>query len=174
LRLETKEDKMGLKMTGKNREKSWCGWFRHTDRASLEQVLKMPLRIQHVYEVQAQCQLALEKAQGVYKRYADRHRQDLSFAVGDRVWLEAYNLSTDAPSKKLAAKRLGPYTITELVGPVSYRLDIPVGWRIHNVFHGGLLSRTRDDTIPGHRPEPAPVVHMQDRELWVIDRFVNS
>jgi hypothetical protein len=29
LRLETKEDKMGIKMTGKNREKSWCGWFRH-------------------------------------------------------------------------------------------------------------------------------------------------
>jgi hypothetical protein len=30
LRLETKEDKMGIKMTGKNREKSWCGWFHHT------------------------------------------------------------------------------------------------------------------------------------------------
>jgi hypothetical protein len=30
LRLETKEDKMGIKMTGKNREKSWCGWFRYT------------------------------------------------------------------------------------------------------------------------------------------------
>jgi hypothetical protein len=29
LRLETKEDKMGVKMTGKNREKSWCGWFHH-------------------------------------------------------------------------------------------------------------------------------------------------
>jgi hypothetical protein len=31
LRLETKEDKMGIKMTEKNREKSWCGWFRHID-----------------------------------------------------------------------------------------------------------------------------------------------
>jgi hypothetical protein len=30
LRLETKEGKMGIKMTGKNREKSWCGWFRYT------------------------------------------------------------------------------------------------------------------------------------------------
>jgi hypothetical protein len=92
----------------------------YTDRASPEQILDTPLRIQHIYEVQAQCQLVLEKAQKVYKRYANRHQQDLSFTIGDRVWLEAYNLSTDAPSKKLAAKRLGPYTITKLVGPSSY------------------------------------------------------
>jgi hypothetical protein len=146
----------------------------YTDRASLEQVLDMPLRIQHIYEVQARCQLALEKAQRIYKRYADHHRQDLTFVVGDRVWLEAYNLSTNAPSKKLAAKRLGPYTVTELVGLSSYRLDIPVGWKLHNVFHTGLLSRTQDDTIVGRHPEPAPVVRIQDKELWVIDRFVNS
>jgi hypothetical protein len=30
LRLETKESKMGIKMTRKNREKSWCGWFHHS------------------------------------------------------------------------------------------------------------------------------------------------
>jgi transposase InsO family protein len=114
----------------------------YTDRASPEQILDTPLRIQHIYEVQARCQLALEKAQKVYKRYTDRHQQDLSFAIRDRVWLEAYNLSTDAPSKKLAAKRLGPYTVTGLVGPSSYQLDIPIGWRLHNVFHAGLLSQT--------------------------------
>jgi hypothetical protein len=121
----------------------------YTDCVSPEQILDTPLRIQHIYEVQAQCQLALEKAQKVYKCYADCHWQDLSFAVGDCVWLEVYNLSTDAPSKKLATKRLGPYTVTELVGPSSYQLDIPVGWRLHNVFHAGLLSCTQDDTIPG-------------------------
>jgi hypothetical protein len=122
----------------------------YTDRASPEQILDTPLRIQHIYKVQARCQLTLEKAQRVYKHYADRHRQDLSFAVRDCVWLEAYNLSTDAPLKKLAAKHLGPYTVTEVVGPSSYCLDIPIGWRLHNVFHAGLLSHTQDDTIPGH------------------------
>jgi hypothetical protein len=35
LRLETKEGKMGIKMTRKNREKSWCGWFRYTYYSSL-------------------------------------------------------------------------------------------------------------------------------------------
>jgi hypothetical protein len=146
----------------------------YTDQASPEQVLEMPLRIQHIYEVQACCQLVLEKAQRVYKQYANHHCQDLSFSVGDQVWLEAYNLSTDALSKKLAAKHLGLYTVTELVGPSSYQLDIPVGWRLHNIFHAGLLSCTKEDTIPGQHPTPAPIVHMQDKELWVIDCFVNS
>ena len=146
----------------------------YTDRTTNEQSLAFPERLHHIHEVQARCQLAIEKAQKTYKRYADRKRQDLSFAIGDRVWLESYNLSTDAPSKKLAAKRLGPYTILEQVGNSSYRLDILVTWRVHNVFHAGLLSRTKDDTIPGRNPAPQPMIRIQDQELWVIDCFVNS
>ena len=146
----------------------------YTNRASPDQILDLPMRLQHIHEVQARCQLAIEKAQQVYKRYADRKRQDVSFAPGDRVWLESYNLSTDAPSKKLPAKRLGPYTILESVGPSSYRLDIPATWRVHNVFHAGLLSRTREDTIPGRVPTPEPKVQIRQQELWVIEKFVNS
>jgi hypothetical protein len=146
----------------------------YTDRTSPEQVLALPERLHQIHEVQARCQLAIEKAQRVHKQYADRKRQDLSFTVGDRVWLESYNLSMDAPSKKLAAKRLGPYSILERVGTMSYQLDIPATWRVHNVFHVGLLSRTKEDTIPGWRADPQLVVRIQDQELWVIDRFVNS
>jgi hypothetical protein len=114
----------------------------YTDCTRPDQMLETPVRIQHIYEVQACCQLVLEKAQQVYKQYADCHHQDLSFTVGDCVWLESYNLSTDALSKKLAAKRLGPYTVEKLVGPSSYQLNIPVRWKIHNVFHAGLLLQT--------------------------------
>ena len=146
----------------------------YTDRISPDQVRSLPDRLHAIHEVQARCQLALEKAQRIYKRYADRGRKDLSFAIGDKVWLESYNLSTDAPSKKLAAKRLGPYTVLEHIGPASYRLDIPNSWKVHNVFHGGLLSRTKDDTIPGRIADPQPVIKIQEKELWVIDRFVNS
>jgi hypothetical protein len=146
----------------------------YTDRTGPDQMLETPMRIQHIHEVQARCQLTIEKAQQVYKRYADRHHQDLSFMVGDQVWLESYNLSMDAPSKKLATKRLGPYKVQKLVGPSSYQLNIPTTWKIHNVFHAGLLSHTKDDTIVGRVPEPAPIVRLQEKELWVIDRFVNS
>ena len=141
---------------------------------SPDQILELPIQLQHIHEVQARCQLAIEKAQQVYKRYANRSRQDLPFAIGDKVWLESYNLSTDAPLKKLAAKRFGPYEILELVGPMLYRLDIPASWRVHNVFHAGLLSRTKEDTIPNHVTPPQLRITMRKQELWVIDRFVNS
>jgi hypothetical protein len=44
----------------------------YTDRAGPEQMLETLMRIQHIHEVQAQCQLALKKAQQVYKHYTDR------------------------------------------------------------------------------------------------------
>jgi len=146
----------------------------YTNRASPDQILELPLRLQHIHEVQARCQLAIEKAQRIYKRYVDRERRDLSFTVGDKVWLESYNLSTDAPSKKLAAKRLGPYEVLEAIGPSSYRLAIPASWKVHNVFHAGLLSHTKEDTIPGRVAPPQPRITMREQELWVIDQFVNS
>ena len=92
----------------------------------------------------------------------------------DRVWLKSYNLSTDAPSKKLGAKRLGPYEVLERGGSLAYQISIPVTWCVHNVFHVSLLSCTKEDTIPGRIPAAQPIVQMQDQELWVIDRFVNS
>jgi len=45
---------------------------------------------------------------------------------------------------------------------------------VHNVFHGGLLSRTKEDTILGRVPPPEPIIQIVDQELWVIEKFVNS
>ena len=39
------------------------------------------------------------------------------------------------------------------------------------------MSRTKEDTIPGRGPDaqaPRPPVRVQDQELWVIEKFVNS
>jgi hypothetical protein len=84
------------------------------------------------------------------------------FSVGDKVWLESYNLSTDDPSKKLTAKQLGPYEIMENIGSNSHQLAIPVHWRVHNMFHASLLSKTKDNTILGWVPELQPMVQIQD------------
>ncbi len=45
---------------------------------------------------------------------------------------------------------------------------------MHNVFHAGLLLRTKGDTIAGQIPEAQPVVKILEKELWVIDQFMNS
>ena len=73
-------------------------------------------------------------------RVANRARRDLSFEVGDRVWLSTRNLPLKIGTRKLAAIFAGPYVVTEAVGPVAYRLELPSDWQIHDVFHVSQLK----------------------------------
>ena len=48
-------------------------------------------------------------------------------------------------TKKLGPKFVGPFKILQRVGKVSYRLEIPEVWKIHNVFHICLLKEYHKD-----------------------------
>ena len=55
------------------------------------------------------------------------------FKKGDRVWLDTRNLKTNH-HKKIAPKWEGPFEITDVMGPVTYQINLPESWKIHNVF----------------------------------------
>ena len=70
----------------------------------------------------------IETAQSRQKSYADTRRRPLEFQVGDSVFLKV------APMKgvmrfdkkgKLSPRYIGPYLITERIGKVAYKLDLP-------------------------------------------------
>ena len=52
----------------------------------------------------------------------NRHRRDIHFEVGEKVWLATKHLPLRLGTRKLAAIWTGPYTILERVGPVAFRL----------------------------------------------------
>ena len=62
------------------------------------------------------------------------------FAKRDKVWLEARNLKCLYENHKFAPKREGPFLISKVLSPITYRLSIPSKWKIHNTFHAFLLS----------------------------------
>ncbi len=62
------------------------------------------------------------------------------FKHGQKVWLEARNLALPYGSVKLAPRRHGPFTITQVISPVTYKLALPHQWMIHPVFHASLLT----------------------------------
>ena len=87
----------------------------------------------------------LKEAHERHKRYADKRRKDLEFEVGDAVHLKmrTFRGTNDLRKlKKIRPRYLGPEVITERIGAVAYRLDLPQELAdFHNVFHISVLCK---------------------------------
>jgi len=78
------------------------------------------------------------------KKYYDRKAtKQPSIEVGDLAMLNARNIRTKGPSKKLSPKLYGPFKVLERKGSRAYKLEISPGWKIHPVFHVSLLEPYR-------------------------------
>jgi hypothetical protein len=100
--------------------------------------------MQRIYDVQAECKRAIERSQEISKRAYDGWKhENPGFQVSDSVWLEATNLATDELSPKLASRHHGPFRIKDKLSDLTYRLELPAHWKIHNVFHVNVLIRSQ-------------------------------
>ena len=110
-----------------------------------------------------------------YKEQADKNRlPDPNFQVGDKVWLNRKNITTDRPTTKLDYRYLGPYKILEKIGKRAYRLELPKTMKIHEVFHVSLLEKWHEDEH-GRKPIPLPpVVTPEGEEEYEIEKVLNS
>ncbi len=102
--------------------------------------------------------------------------KDVTFNVGDKVWLSTWNIKTTRASKKLDYKQIGPYLITKVINKNAYRLALPPTLRIHNVFHVSLLDAYQPP-VTGQLPaEPMPVISSNNLEAeeWEVERILDS
>ena len=94
----------------------------------------------------------LKIARDIQKNYADKRRRDLQFKVGDRVFLKVSpwkGILGFGRCGKLRPRYIGPYEIISRVGPVAYRLDLPLELsKVHNLFHVSILRKYIPD--PSH------------------------
>lgn len=85
----------------------------------------------------------LRKAQQLMKQSIDKHRRDLSYAIGDWVYvkLRPYRQTlSSVPYQKLGKRYYGPYQVTEVISIVAYLLALLETAKIHPVFHYSLLN----------------------------------
>ena len=86
------------------------------------------------------------------KYYADLKRKDIQYEIGDKVFLKVSpwkKVMRFGKKDKLNPRFIGPYEVIKKVGPVAYRLALPLELeKIHNVFHVSMLRRYRSD--PSH------------------------
>jgi hypothetical protein len=115
-------------------------------------------------------QIAVEKLQELHKnlqeelsfitqkmaQYANKKRSEgPALEEGGMVYLLRKHIKTKRPSDKLDHTKLGPFKIHQKLGPVTYKLELPPGMRIHPVFHVSLL----EPAPKGARPGP---IHLDD------------
>ena len=116
-------------------------------------------RIENLNQIHSELKLLLENRKSIYKKYYDQHRsKEADFQIKDKVYLKATNFKTSRACKKLDFKYLGPFQISEKIGPINYKLQLPQHMRIHPVFHVSLLKPHYENTFAGrHPPKSLPI-----------------
>jgi hypothetical protein len=120
---------------------------------------------------------ALVKSKDDMARYYNQRRSAApKYKPGDKVYLDASDIQTTRPSRKLSHKRLGPFPIERQVGNNAYRLRLPASMnRLHPVFNVVKLTAATDDPIPGRRFPPPPLPEIIDgEEEWVVEEILDS
>ena len=91
----------------------------------------------------------LKAAQDRQKIYADQHRREMEYKVGEKVFLRVSpwkGVIWFSQKGKLSPRYIGPYEILGRIGPLAYRLALPLEMaQIHDVFHVSMLRRYWSD-----------------------------
>ena len=86
----------------------------------------------------------LKVAQDRQKSYANKHRVNREFSVGDHVYLKVREKKSSlklGSCAKMSPRYCGPFEVLEIIGPVAYRLAFTDSTRAHNVFHVSFLKK---------------------------------
>ena len=93
------------------------------------------------------------------------------FTKGQKVWLEGRNLFLSY-NEKITTKREGPFKITEVLGPVNYRLKLPDKWKQNNTFHASLLTPYKENAVHGPNYTQPPADLIEGQQEWEVERII--
>jgi hypothetical protein len=98
---------------------------------------------------------SLKVAQSRHKSYVDKRRRDLSFEIGDFVYLKVSPMRGTRRFRvkgKLAPRHVRPFKIIDHKGEVAYQLELPPQLsKVHDVFHISQLKkclRVAEEQLP--------------------------
>ena len=93
-----------------------------------------------------------------YSSYNQKRVRAPEYNPGDKVYLDASDIQTTRPSKKLSHKNLGPFPVKWKAGNNAYRLQLLQSMkRLHPVFSVVKLTLAR-------RAPPQPPLEIIDGE----------
>jgi hypothetical protein len=102
---------------------------------------------------------------------ANKHRHPHDVKVDSWVLLDTRNLNLSHVPSKLRPRFCGPFKVISEVTPVTFRLQLPPSWRLHNAFHVSLLRPYRDPNaeFEGREGAPPPLVLVDGEPEYEVD-----
>jgi len=110
--------------------------------------------IKHQQQVLQLLRDNLTLAQNQMKQHAYQYRREISFDVGEWLFLrlqpyKKMSLKQAKNDNKLSPKYYGPYKVlVGNIGTMAYKLELPTSSRVHPVFHVSCLNKVRGDKLP--------------------------
>jgi hypothetical protein len=119
---------------------------------------------------------SLKVAQTRQKSYADKQKRDLSFEVGDFVYLKVLPMRGTRRFKvkgKLAPRYVGSFKIVDRKGEVAYQLELPPQLSdVHDVFHVSQLKkclRVKEEQLPMEELDLGGDLTYSERPIKILD-----
>jgi hypothetical protein len=118
----------------------------------------------------------LKVAQPRQKNYADKRRRDISFKIGDFIYLKVSPMRGTRRFKvkgKLAPRYVGPFKIISHKGEVTYQLELPPQLSdAHDVFHVSQLQKclcVPEEQLPIEELDLGGDLTYSERPIKILD-----
>jgi len=145
--------------------------FKHSEEADPES--NNPEAVKMVETLKAMRSAMRENMEAAQRRMVKYFNQKVAekeptFKVGDWVMVNAKNIKTRRPTKKLDYKLRGKFRIKRPIGTNAYELELPPSTgKIHPVFQISLLEPYDLNNISGRRSRTPPPVDLEETEYHV-------
>ncbi|KAJ9544986.1 hypothetical protein OSB04_024693 [Centaurea solstitialis] len=146
-----------------------------------ENRLFRPDEVQETTDKIKMVQEKLKVARDRQKSYADNRRKPLEFQVGDKVLLKVSpwkGLIRFGKKGKLSPRFVGPFKVVERIGPVAYRLDLPIELSsIHDTFHVSNLKKCLSEetvVLPLDEIQINEQLRVSEKPIEILDREIKQ
>ena len=124
------------------------------ERMSHNQAVQTAKRMKKAWD---QGKKSMTRAQEKMIKDTKSKRKPIDFDVSDKVWISTKNWKTQRLSKKLDHQIASPFPILAHKGN-SYWVELLNFIKIHPVFSSDRLRKAADNSLPGQRNEPLPLI----------------